>query len=218
MIAQNILKIKQELGENVDLVVVSKYRNLKDIQTVYDSGIRNFAENRVQPLLDRTIALPSDIQWHIIGHLQTNKVKYIVPFIHLIQSVDSLKLMTEINFQAKKHNRIIDCLLQIYIAQEDTKFGFTQEELLTHIENGDFNSFENINIKGLMGMASNTENKEQIESEFKGLSAFFNELKNQPFFKNKTDFSILSMGMSSDYSIAIASGSNMVRIGSLIFE
>jgi pyridoxal phosphate enzyme (YggS family) len=215
MVAENILKIKQEIGEKVELVVVSKYRHFDEIQKAYDAGIRHFAENRVQALLERKTQLPSDIQWHIIGHLQTNKVKHIVPFVAMIQSADSLKLLQEINKQAIINNRTIDCLLQVYIASEDTKFGLSETELFDLLNNPEFQSLTNIRICGLMGMATNTENQEQIKQEFTHLKTIFNQVKKD---YPSPDFKTLSMGMSSDYQIAIACGSNMIRVGSRVFE
>ena len=214
MLAENISGIKQEIGQNVQLVVVSKYRVISEIKAAYDTGHRVFAENRVQALLERVEALPKDIQWHLIGHLQTNKVKYIAPFIQCIQSVDSLHLLSEINKQAQKNNRVIDCLLQIYIASEDTKFGLSEEECLALLASDEFKSMVNVRVRGLMGMASNTEDERQVEREFRRLNRFFEELKTQM----SEDFNVLSMGMSGDYALAIQCGSNMIRVGSKVFE
>lgn len=215
MLAENISGIKQEIGQNVQLVVVSKYRDISEIKAAYDTGHRVFAENRVQALLERVDALPKDIQWHLIGHLQTNKVKYIAPFIACIQSVDSLHLLSEINKQAQKNNRVIDCLLQIYIASEDTKFGLSEEECLALLDSDEFKGMKNIRIRGLMGMASNTDDEQQVEREFKQLNSFFERLKKE---KMSEDFNVLSMGMSGDYALAIRCGSNMIRVGSKVFE
>lgn len=215
MVAENILKIKQEIGEKVELVVVSKYRHFDEIQKAYDAGIRYFAENRVQALLERKTQLPSDIQWHIIGHLQTNKVKHIVPFVAMIQSADSLKLLQEINKQAIINNRTIDCLLQVYIASEDTKFGLSETELFDLLNNPEFQLLTNIRICGLMGMATNTDNQEQIKQEFTHLKIIFDQVKKD---YSSLDFKTLSMGMSSDYGLAITCGSNMIRLGSRVFE
>ncbi len=215
MIGENILKVKQEIGQKAELVIVSKTRSIPEIEEAYQTGHKSFAENRVQFLLERYEAFPKDLQWHLIGHLQTNKVKYIAPFIHLIQSVDSLKLLEEINNQAIKNNRVINCLLQIFIAQEETKFGLSQAECIELLESTRFKSFTNVNVCGLMGMASFTENKAQVEAEFKSLKSFFDQLKSKYQFQ---DFEILSMGMSGDYLLAIDCGSNMVRVGSKVFS
>ena len=215
MVAENILRIKQEIGQNVDLVVVSKYRTIEEIKQVYEAGMLHLAENRVQALLERKEALPENIQWHLIGHLQTNKVKYIAPFIHLIQSVDSFKLLEEINKQGLKNNRVINCLLQVYIASEETKFGLSEEELMALIKHPQLSEFKNINITGLMGMASNTDNIAQVEKEFKQLRHYFDNIKALNLFP---DFQTISMGMSGDYLLAIKCGSNMIRVGSKVFE
>ena len=215
MVAENILRIKQEIGQNVDLVVVSKYRTIEEIKQVYEAGMLHLAENRVQALLERKEVLPENIQWHLIGHLQTNKVKYIAPFIHLIQSVDSFKLLEEINKQGLKNNRVINCLLQVYIASEETKFGLSEEELMVLIKHPQLSEFKNINITGLMGMASNTNNIAQVEKEFKQLRHYFDNIKALNLFP---DFQTVSMGMSGDYLLAIQCGSNMIRVGSKVFE
>ena len=209
-------QITQELSvKNTTLVAVSKTKPVFDIDALYDLGQRDFGENYVQELVEKQAQLPQDIRWHFIGHLQSNKVKYIAPFVHLIHSVDNEKLLKEVNKQALKQNRVINCLLQIHIAQEETKFGMDEKEaenLITRIKNGD-PDFKNISVKGLMGMASNTDDKNKIESEFKGLQQLHDRLSSLP----DHPFSILSMGMSSDYKMAIEDGSNMVRIGSLLF-
>ncbi len=215
MVAENILRIKQEIGQNVDLVVVSKYRTIEEIKQVYDAGMLHLAENRVQALLERKEALPDNIKWHLIGHLQTNKVKYIAPFIHLIQSVDSFKLLEEINKQGLKNNRVINCLLQVYIATEDSKFGLSEEELYELINHPQISEFKNINITGLMGMASNTDNIAQVEKEFKQLRHYFDHIQTLNLFPH---FQTVSMGMSGDYLLAIQCGSNMIRVGSKVFE
>jgi len=208
-----VLKEKQ-----VTLVAVSKTKPVEDILELYQLGQRDFAENYVQELIDKQAVLPGDIQWHFIGHLQSNKVKYIAPFIHLIHAVDSLKLLNEINKQAAKNSRIIHCLLQVHIAQEETKFGFDNEELealLLSIKNNELNT-SHVNIHGLMGMASFTDDKEQVIKEFRFLKSVFD---NSTSLLNGTSHNIetLSMGMSADYDLAIANGSTMVRIGSLLF-
>lgn len=215
MVAENILRIKQEIGQNVDLVVVSKYRTIEEIKQVYVAGMLHLAENRVQALLERKEALPDNIKWHLIGHLQTNKVKYIAPFIHLIQSVDSFKLLEEINKQGLKNERVINCLLQVYIATEDSKFGLSEEELYELINHPQLSEFKNINITGLMGMASNTDNIAQVEKEFKQLRHYFDHIQTLNLFPH---FQTVSMGMSGDYLLAIQCGSNMIRVGSKVFE
>lgn len=212
MIAENIKTLKQELGHSVELIVVSKYRTVEEIMEAYSCGQRNFAENRVQALLEREAVLPKDIIWHLIGHLQTNKVKYIASFIRCIQSVDSLKLLKTINEQAERNSKTIDCLLQIHIADEESKFGLSQKECNAILQLNELMELKNIRIRGLMGMATNTNDTSKIESEFKELKAFYDTLS------EKHKFDTLSMGMSSDYKIAIANGSNMVRVGSKVFE
>ena len=206
-----------ELGKDVTLVAVSKIKPAEDILEMYNLGQRNFGENYVQELLDKKDALPQDIQWHFIGHLQSNKVKYIVPFVYLIQGVDSFKLLKEINKQAIKHNREIDCLLQVHIAQEETKFGFDENELEEIFINKteELASLKNIRIKGLMGMASFTEDINKISGEYKYLKSLFEKYKLRS--TANCEVSTLSMGMSGDYKIAINEGSTMVRIGSLLF-
>jgi hypothetical protein len=202
-------QINDELRlSNITLVAVSKTKPVEDILELYNLGHRDFGENYVQELTEKAEKLPNDIRWHFIGHLQTNKVKSIVPFIYLIHGVDSLKLLKEIDKQAEKNKRVIDCLLQVHIAQEETKFGFDETELL----NSELKQFSNVRIKGLMGMASLTDDINKIRIEFKSLKILFEKLKTQ-----NPELSILSMGMSADYKIAIEEGSNMVRIGSLLF-
>jgi pyridoxal phosphate enzyme (YggS family) len=215
MLAENISGLKQEIGQNVQLVIVSKYRQIKDIKAAYDTGHRVFAENRVQSLLERYDTLPRDIQWHLIGHLQTNKVKYIAPFITCIQSVDSINLLSEINKYAAKNNRIIDCLLQIYIASEDTKFGLSEAECNELLQSEEFKVMNNIRIRGLMGMASNADDVKQVEREFLSLQSFYHAVASNYTFEQ---FDTLSMGMSGDYNLAIQCGSNMIRVGSKVFE
>lgn len=215
-IVANIEKINQELGQ-VKLIVVTKTRNLNEIMEVYNTGERRFGENRVQELVQKQIDLPKDIEWHLIGHLQTNKVKYIAPFVNTIHSVDSLKLLETINKEAAKHNRTIKCLIQCYVAQEETKFGLTLPEVYTLLSEPKLAEFTHVNICGIMGMATNTNNKEQISNEFKTLNNWFNNIK-KDFFSTRSSFNELSMGMSSDYSIAIKHGSTMVRVGSLVFN
>ena len=203
-------------SHSTTLIVVTKTHPIETLKEAYDLGLRIFGENKVQELVEKSEVLPKDIHWHLIGHLQTNKVKYIAPFISMIHSVDSFKLLKEINKEAKKNNRIIDCLLQVYIAKEDTKFGLDKAELVTLLNDPEFDTLENICIKGLMGMATNTLDQEQIKNEFKSLTTLFEELKNT-IHKRTIDWKERSMGMTSDYKIAVEQGSTMVRIGSAIF-
>ncbi len=211
-IKDNLNKIKSELPEGVILVAVSKTKPNEDILEAYEAGQRVFGENKVQEMVQKWEDLPKDIEWHMIGHLQRNKVKYMAGFVSLIHGVDSPRLLKEINKQAKKHDRVIPCLLQIHIAEEDTKFGLDEQELNGLIDSDAFKAMENIKIVGLMGMATFTDNKNQVRREFAQLKSMFDGLKTK-----LTDISVLSMGMSGDYSIAIEEGSNMVRIGSSIF-
>lgn len=206
-------RILSELKKyDATLVAVSKKKSVDEIRQVYEAGHKIFGENYVQELKEKYETLPQDIQWHFIGHLQTNKVKVIAPFVNLIQSVDSLKLLKEINKEAEKNNRIINCLLQIYIAQEETKFGLSFEEAETLLRSPELKQMKNISIKGFMGMASLTEDKAKIRNEFRMLSNFRNRLRTP-----NSLLPTLSMGMTSDYRIALEEGSNMVRIGSAIF-
>ncbi|ASV31998.1 YggS family pyridoxal phosphate-dependent enzyme [Maribacter cobaltidurans] len=211
-IAEKLSSIKKELTENVTLVAVSKTKPFSDILEAYNSGHRVFGENKVQEMTQKWEEMPKDIEWHMIGHVQRNKVKYMAEYVALIHGVDSLKLLKEINKQAKKHERVIPCLLQVHIAEEDTKFGFDADEIKELISNPEFEKLENVRIKGLMGMATFTDNMDQVRREFQSLNKLFQDLKN-----SLTHISILSMGMSGDYKIAIEEGSNMVRIGSSIF-
>lgn len=209
--------IQAELkAAQVTLVAVSKTKPVSMIQELYDAGQRDFGENKVQELMEKMPQLPANIRWHVIGHLQKNKVKFIAPFVHLIHSVDSLELLAEINKHGAKNGRVIPCLLQIYIAQEDTKFGLNQDELIQLLDSQELKAMQFIEIRGLMGMSTMTDNQEQIRLEFRGLKLLFDKIRDQ-YFINKPYFSILSMGMSSDYRLAIEVGSNMVRIGSLLF-
>jgi pyridoxal phosphate enzyme (YggS family) len=216
-IADNIQSLKKETDIiKVTLVAVSKTKTAEDIQEAYHAGQRLFGENTVQELVDKHEHLPKDIQWHLIGHLQTNKVKYITPFISMIQSVDSLKLLAEIDKQAQKNNRVIDCLLQVYIADEETKYGLGFDETIELLRSEEYTNFNHIRIRGLMGIATNTDSEKQIKDEFYELKTFFDGVK-QSYFRQDPTFDTLSMGMSSDYKIAIEQGSNMVRLGSTIF-
>jgi len=216
-IADNIINLNKETNAlKVTLLAVSKTKPAEELMEAYNAGQRLFGENQVQELVEKYEQLPKDIEWHLIGHLQTNKVKYIAPFISMIQSVDSMKLLQEINKHALKHNRIIDCLLQIYIADEETKFGLGFDEAIELLRSAEFAELKNVRIRGLMGIATNTDNEKQVGEEYYELETFFNGVK-QSFFRKEKTFSVLSMGMSSDYKLAIAKGSNMVRLGSTIF-
>lgn len=213
---QNYHSILSELPVQVTLIAVSKTKPVEDIQLLYQEGQRVFGENRAQELKSKYEVLPKDIEWHFIGHLQTNKIKYIAPFVSLIHSVDSFNLLQEINTSAKKVNRIIPCLLQFYIAQEETKFGFDRQECIEMLESEMFKSLRNIEIVGVMGMATFTDDQEQIRNEFKSLHDHFNFLKTN-YFQDNFKFKEISMGMTDDYHIAILEGSTMIRIGSAIF-
>ena len=215
-IAKNLTELKSQLPAHVTLVAVSKTKPVSDLMEAYTAGQRIFGENKIQEMTDKWEHMPKDIEWHMIGHVQTNKVKFMAEYVSLIHGVDSLKLLQEINKQAKKHNRVIDCLLQIHIAEEETKFGLDEEELNYILTSDDFKSLENIKIVGLMGMATFTENQNQIEKEFNHLKTLFDKLNTIPFTQNLKP-NILSMGMSGDYQLAISCGSTMVRIGSSIF-
>ena len=214
-IQTNLLNIKATLPKQVTLVAVSKTKPVSDLMEAYEAGQRIFGENKIQEMTEKWEQMPKDIQWHMIGHVQTNKVKFMAPFVSLIHGVDSLKLLQEINKQAKKNNRTIDCLLQIYIAEEETKFGLDEEELTSLLSSNEFQELKNIQIVGLMGMATFTAKKDQIKKEFLHLKSIFDTKKN---LKSEIcNLNTLSMGMSSDYQLAIECGSTMVRIGSSIF-
>lgn len=210
-IAKNLEIIKQELPEEVELVVISKTRSHKEIMEAYETGHRVFGENKVQELTPKWEALPKDIEWHMVGHLQRNKVKYMAEFVSLIHAVDSLRLLREIDKQAKKYDRVINCLLQMKIAQEESKYGITIDEIASILSSEDYQNMKHVRVVGLMGMATFTEDQDQIKSEFNSLHQAFNQLKDQH------ELRILSMGMSGDYPLAVECGSNMVRIGSSIF-
>jgi len=214
-ITKNLLHIKNNIPEHITLVAVSKTKPLEDLQEAYDAGQRIFGENKIQEMTQKWEVLPKDIEWHMIGNLQRNKVKYMAEYVSLIHGVDSLKLLQEINKQAKKHNRVINCLLQLKIAQEETKAGMTTDEAKEILHSEDFLNLKNIKITGLMGMASFTENQKQVSTEFGCLSSSFNELKE--FKTSNCELEITSMGMSADYKLAINCGSTMVRVGSSIF-
>jgi pyridoxal phosphate enzyme (YggS family) len=217
-IKENLLDIKSKLPNHVTLVAVSKIKPVADLMEAYNAGQRVFGENYVQELVEKHEALPKDIQWHFIGHLQSRKVKLIAPFVNLIHGVDSLKLLHEINKEAQKNNRVIDCLLQIFIAEEESKFGLDEEELNGILRFITQNSeiYQNIRVIGLMGMATFTDNRNQIQKEFDHLKTIFDKLKTLPKTQNLQP-TTLSMGMSGDYQLAIECGSTMVRIGSSIF-
>lgn len=217
-ISENILNLLHDLKTfNFTLVAVSKNHAAESILEAYKSGQRNFGENKVQEMSDKQINLPSDIKWHMIGHLQRNKVKYIAPYVYLIHSVDSFKLLKEINKEAQKNNRTINCLLQVHIAMEDTKFGLDWNELETMLQSEDLDTLENICIKGLMAMASNTDDMEIVRKEFKQVKTHFDQYKNRFNHLHNVDLCELSMGMSGDYKIALEEGSTIIRIGSSIF-
>jgi len=215
-IGDNLKKIKEELPNHVKLVAISKTHPAALIQEAYDAGHHIFGENKVQELTEKHDQLPKDIEWHMVGHLQTNKVKYIAPFVSMIHSVDRIKVLKEINKEAAKNNRVIPCLLQIHIASEETKYGLNKEEVIDLVNSDVYQEIQNIEINGLMGMATFTDNEELIHKEFQNLKNLFEELRND-FFKDHATFKEISMGMSSDYKIAIEEGSTMVRIGSSIF-
>jgi len=215
-IKDNLADVRKHIPENVKLVCVSKFHPQSAITEAYNCGERIFGESRVQELLAKQSNLPTDIQWHFIGHLQSNKIRQIIPFVSLIEGVDSEKLLKEINALAEKSGRVVPCLLQMHIAEEETKFGFSQDELLEMLSGNDFGLMANVRICGLMGMATYTDNQSQIRKEFRLLKQFHDKLKIE-YFADNTDFMELSMGMSDDYRIAIEEGSTMVRIGSSIF-
>lgn len=212
----NYLSVKNSLPDNVKLIAVSKTKPAAEIMELYEAGQLHFGENKAQELKAKYEILPKDIEWHFIGHLQTNKIKYILPFVKLIHSIDSYKLLKEVDKQAVKTNRIIPCLLQFFIATEETKFGFTLDECEEMLNDAPFKSLQNIEIQGVMGMATFTDNQAQIRNEFKNLRRYFEILKDR-YFKNQQSFKEISMGMTDDYLLAIQEGSTMVRIGSAIF-
>ena len=214
-ITQNLLQIKAQLPEQVTLVAVSKTKPIADLMEAYNVGQRIFGENKIQEMTEKWEAMPKDIEWHMIGHVQTNKVKFMAEYVSLIHGVDSLKLLVEINKQALKHNRIINCLLQVYIAEEESKFGLDENELGEVLNAQEFKTLQNIQIVGLMGMATFTENQSQIKKEFQNLKTIFDKVNQLE--TNNLKLETLSMGMSGDYQLAIECGSTMVRIGSSIF-
>ena len=215
-IGERITALRAALPQGVTLIAVSKYHPVEAVQAAYDAGQRDFGESKAQDLKVKHEQLPKDINWHFIGHLQSNKVKYIAPFVHLVHSIDSYKLLNEVNRQGEKVGRRIPCLLQIHIAQEETKFGFTPQECKEMLAMGEWRNLENIELRGVMCMASNTDDTKQIEEEFATVQRLFNEIKER-FFADNERFNIISAGMSDDYPIAIEHGSTHIRVGSSIF-
>ena len=216
MIKENLEKIRATVPEGVTLVAVSKTKPVSDVQEAYDAGQRIFGENHALEMRDKHEALPADIQWHFIGHLQTNKIKYIIPFVTLIHSIDTANLLEAVNKEAQKHHRVVDCLLQFHIAQEETKFGLDLEEARELLESDAFRQMEHVRLCGVMGMATFTDDMEEVRKEFRHLKSIFNTLKND-YFAGQAQFKEISMGMSDDYPIAIEEGATMVRVGSKIF-
>lgn len=215
MIADSIRLIESELQDKAKLIAVTKTKPVELLREAYDAGCRRFGENKVQEMVDKYPQLPADVEWHLIGHLQSNKVKYMAPFVAMIHSVDSLKLLQEINKQAAKHNRVIDCLLQIHIADEETKFGLSAEEAEALLNAPELDDLPNIRLAGLMGLATNTEDELQVRREFQGLKSLYDRLST--IQRPMLQFQELSMGMSGDYRMAVEEGSTMVRVGSAIF-
>lgn len=215
-VAEQITRLQKELPKGVNLLAISKYQPIEAIQEAYDAGQRMFGENHIQEMAAKAAVLPKDIQWHFTGHVQTNKIKYMAPFVSLVHAVDSFRLLREIDKHAAKHNRSIDCLLQIHIAQEDTKYGLTIDECRQLLANEPWRELEHVRITGLMAMGSNTDDMEQVRREFRQMKNLFDELKKK-YFANAPSFNQLSEGMTDDYPIAIEEGSTIVRIGSMIF-
>lgn len=216
MIKENLAKVKSTLAGGVSLIAVSKTKPVEDLQEAYDAGQRLFGENKALEMRDKHALLPQDIEWHFIGHLQTNKIKYIAPFVSMIHSVDSLNLLAAINKEAAKHNRAIDCLLQFHIATEESKFGLDPQEADALLQSPEYAAMENVRIVGVMGMATNTDNRDLIRQEFHTLHSYW-ELMAQKYFQGRPEFKEISMGMSGDYDIAMDEGATMVRVGSTIF-
>ena len=214
-IAANIQEIEGNLHGAARLIAVTKTKPVSTLQETYNSGFKRFGENKVQEMVDKYEALPKDIEWHMIGHLQSNKVKYLAPFVAMVHSVDSFKLLKEINKEATKHNRIINCLLQIFIADEETKFGLSSDEAVQILSSSELNDLDHIKIVGLMGMASFTDDLEKVRGEFRVLKLLFDSLKQ--YHGDRVNITELSMGMSGDYQIAVEEGSTLVRVGSAIF-
>ncbi len=215
-IKESIDSINSEIGKAVTLVAVSKTHSVEVVRETYQCGQRHFGENKVQELTEKAAALPADVRWHMIGHLQTNKVKFIVPFVYLIHGVDSVRLLKTVDKEAAKISKVVSCLLQVHIADESTKFGFSEDELIAFLESAGHQELKNVQICGLMGMATFTDDIEKVRSEFKSLHHLYSQIK-QKFFSHYDAFAVLSMGMSDDYKVAIEEGSNMIRVGSKIF-
>lgn len=215
-VAEQITRLQKKLPEGVNLLAISKYQPIEAIQEAYDAGQRMFGENHIQEMAAKAAALPKDIQWHFTGHVQTNKIKYMAPFVNLIHAVDSFRLLREIDKHAAKHERRIDCLLQIHIAQEDTKYGLSVDECRHLLSEEPWRELQHVRITGLMAMGSNTDDMEQVRNEFKQIKNLFDELK-EKYFPDEPSFCQISEGMTDDYPIAIEEGSNIVRIGSMIF-
>ncbi|MEZ4904775.1 MAG: YggS family pyridoxal phosphate-dependent enzyme [Spirosomataceae bacterium] len=215
-IPQNIQQIEAAIAPNARLIAVTKTKPITMLMEAYNASFKRYGENKVQEMVAKYEQMPKDIEWHLIGHLQSNKVKYIAPFVAMIHSIDSLRLLQEVNKQALKNSRIIDCLLQIFIAQEETKFGLSEQEVEELLDSESYQSLKNVRIVGLMGMASNTEDETQIRKEFGGLKQFFDRL-NRTYFTAAHQLTELSMGMSNDYLLAVEEGSTLVRVGSAIF-
>jgi hypothetical protein len=215
-ISENIARLKNEIPDNIKIIAISKTKSPDRILDAYNSGHRLFGENRVQELTEKSQILPEDIQWHMVGHLQTNKVKYIIPFVSLIHSIDSMKLLKVVDNESLKNNKIQDCLFQVHIAREETKFGLSETELMTLLDSQEFKDLHNVRLVGLMGMATFTDQESIIRNEFRNLSRIFKEVKND-FFPKLDYFCELSMGMSADYKIAIEEGATMIRVGTVIF-
>lgn len=216
MIKENLEKIRATVPEGVTLVAVSKTKPISDLQEAYDAGQRVFGENYPQEMRDKHEVLPQDIQWHFIGHLQTNKIKYIIPYVTLIHSIDTANLLEAVNKEAKKHDRVVDCLLQFHIALEETKFGLDLDEARQLLDSDAFKQMENVRICGVMGMGTFTDNMDEVRKEFKHLKSIFETLK-KDYFANQPQFKDISMGMSEDYPIAIEEGATLIRVGSKIF-
>lgn len=214
LIAENLIQFRKAIDDHVTLVAVSKTKPVEDIMEAYEAGHRDFGENKIQEMVEKYEQLPKDIRWHMIGHVQGNKIKYMAPFVYLVHGIDKEKRLKELNKEAEKNNRVIDCLLQIHIAKEETKFGFDINEAMEVIEENPREKYPNVRIRGLMGMATLTDNDLQVRNEFRGLFQFYSKIKTE---LAPADFNILSMGMSGDYQLALDENSNMIRIGSAIF-
>ena len=215
-IATHIAQLKKQLPEDVKLLAVSKYHPKEAIMEAYQAGQRLFGESRVQEMTEKWESLPKDIEWHFIGHIQTNKIKYMIPYVSLIHGVDSLYLLSEINKQAQKVNRVVRCLLQLHVAKEETKFGFTFDECREMLTSGAWKDLKNIQITGIMAMASNTDDEIVVRQEFQSVNSFFQEIK-ADYFATQNEFCEVSMGMSHDYPLAIEEGSTLIRVGTFIF-